>query len=48
MNIDINKIKELIVRDQDGKILVSITPNLLSISKMRDKTQILEIQGPKK
>ncbi len=43
MNIDPNKIKEVVIKDKTGKVLVTIKPGMLSLLTV-GKEKILTIQ----
>lgn len=43
MNIDPNKIKEVVIKDKTGKVIVNITPGMFSLFTM-GKEKILTIQ----
>lgn len=44
MKINIQKIKQVIVEDADGKIIANIVPGMISVETMKDKSQILKIK----
>ncbi len=43
MNINVNKIASVVIKDEDGKCIESFQIQGVVLNTLRDKTQILEI-----
>lgn len=48
MNINIIKISLVIIRDKEGKVIASIKPDMIGLTKMMDKTEQLIISEAKR